>query len=155
MPVAVAHNADAEGRAAVAAALDWAQVHDTTLLVLHVQDTGRDGASGTPADAAEVTAVAKDVEDVIGERGGPTAPQWKVVSTTSASEVPSALLRLCAEHDAEVLVIGSRRRSEVGKFFLGGTTQRILLDSPIPVLVVKGPEALSRPFVVAARATVD
>lgn len=138
MPVAVAHNAAAEGRAAVAAALDWAQVHGTTLLVLHVQDTGRDGASGTRADAAEVTAVTRDVEELIREPGGQTPPDWRVVSTTSAGEVPTALLGLCAEHGAEVLVLGSRRRSEVGKFFMGGKTQRILLDSPIPVLVVKG-----------------
>lgn len=138
MPVAVAHNAAAEGHAAVAAALSWAQVHDTNLLVLHVQETGRGGASGTPADAAEVTAVAKDVEEVIRESGTQTPPQWQVASTTSAGEVPAALLGLCAEHGAKILVLGSRRRTEVGKFFMGGKTQRILLDSPIPVLVVKG-----------------
>lgn len=138
MPVAVAHNAAAEGRAAVVAALEWARVHETSLLVLHVQDTGRGGASGTPADAAEVTAVRKDVESVVAELGGQTPPEWRVVSTTSPSEVPAAILALCAEHGADTLVLGSRRRSEVGKFLMGGATQRILLDSPIPVLVVKG-----------------
>lgn len=138
MPVAVAHNAAAEGRAAVAAGLDWARVHDTTLLVLHVQDTGRGGASGTPADAAEVTAVRKEVEAVVAEVGGENPPEWSVVSTTSPSEVPSAILALCAEHGADTLVLGSRRRTEVGKFLMGGKTQRILLDSPLPVLVVKG-----------------
>lgn len=138
MPVAVAHKATAEGRAAVVAALDWARVHDTTLLVLHVQDTGRGGASGGRADAAEVTAVTRDVETVIAEHGGDTPPQWQVVATTSPSEVPSAILALCAEHGADLLVMGSRRRTEVGKFLMGGKTQRILLDSPIPVLVVKG-----------------
>jgi nucleotide-binding universal stress UspA family protein len=39
---------------------------------------------------------------------------------------------------ADLLVIGARRRSPVGKAFLGSVTQEILLDASIPVLVVKG-----------------
>ena len=37
------------------------------------------------------------------------------------------------------LVIGARRRSPVGKAFLGSVTQDILLDADVPVLVVKSP----------------
>ena len=38
---------------------------------------------------------------------------------------------------ADLLVIGARRRSPVGKAFLGSVTQEVLLDSAVPVLVVK------------------
>lgn len=36
------------------------------------------------------------------------------------------------------LVIGMRRRSRVGKMLIGSVSQRLLLDSPVPVLAVKG-----------------
>lgn len=50
-----------------------------------------------------------------------------------------ALVDLVADVGAGMLVIGSKRRSAVGKFLMGSTVQRVLLDSPVPVLVVKAP----------------
>ena len=41
--------------------------------------------------------------------------------------------------DTELLVIGARRRSPVGKLFLGSVTQNIILHADVPVLVVKAP----------------
>jgi nucleotide-binding universal stress UspA family protein len=41
------------------------------------------------------------------------------------------------EVGAELIVIGMRRRSAVGKLLLGSTAQRILLDARCPVLAVK------------------
>ena len=39
----------------------------------------------------------------------------------------------------DLLVIGARRRSPMGKAFLGSVTQNLLLDVDVPVLVVKSP----------------
>lgn len=39
--------------------------------------------------------------------------------------------------DVDRLVIGMRRRSRVGKMLIGSVSQRLLLDSPVPVLAVK------------------
>jgi nucleotide-binding universal stress UspA family protein len=41
------------------------------------------------------------------------------------------------EYGARRLVIGVKRRSPVGKAILGSVSQRLLLESPIPVLAVK------------------
>lgn len=131
MPVAVAHDATPEGRAAVAEALKWAQVHDTSVIVLHVVEAKSDDAAAQEASTVQeqVTAVADGL--------GPDAPTWEVRTAPAARGVAPTLLEMLSQSGAETVVVGSRRRTEVGKFLMGGTVQRVLLDSPVPVLVVK------------------
>jgi nucleotide-binding universal stress UspA family protein len=47
------------------------------------------------------------------------------------------VLEAAREHRAELVVIGLRRRTAVGKLILGSTAQRILLQAEVPVLAVK------------------
>ena len=136
MPVAVAFDARPRGRRAILAAMEWARVHETSVLVLHVQDTGVTGTAGLPADDASVRAVEEQVEAIAADLTG-SVPEWQVVSLTSAGDVASALLEMVTTHDATLLVVGSKKRSELGKYLAGRTVQRVLLDSPVPVLLVK------------------
>lgn len=48
-----------------------------------------------------------------------------------------SLLELADQVGASLLVLGSRRRTPIGKLILGSTVQQVLLKSLIPVLVVK------------------
>ncbi|HET8981968.1 MAG TPA: universal stress protein, partial [Pedococcus sp.] len=50
------------------------------------------------------------------------------------------LVNVAAEVNADIIVIGLRRRSPVGKLILGSNAQRVLLDAPCPVLAVKAGE---------------
>ncbi|GAA1475792.1 universal stress protein [Nocardioides aestuarii] len=47
------------------------------------------------------------------------------------------LIGIAEDAEAELIVIGLRRRSPVGKLILGSNAQRILLDAKCPVLAVK------------------
>ena len=51
-----------------------------------------------------------------------------------------AVLDEIAARKATRLVIGVKRRRPVGKAILGSLSQRLLLNSPVPVLAVKLPE---------------
>lgn len=55
----------------------------------------------------------------------------------TGAEGPDALIEASHAADAEMLVIGIRKRSQVGKLLLGSDAQRILLDASCPVLAVK------------------
>jgi nucleotide-binding universal stress UspA family protein len=54
-------------------------------------------------------------------------------------DVAEGLSDVVAETSAELLVIGLRRRSPVGKLLMGSAAQRILLDVGCPILAVKAP----------------
>lgn len=48
-----------------------------------------------------------------------------------------AVIDVAAERGADLVVIGMRRRSRVGKLLLGSITQRVLLTVDCPVIAVK------------------
>ncbi len=52
-------------------------------------------------------------------------------------DLSDTIVDLIDRLDAQLVVIGLRHRSPVGKLLMGSDAQRILLDSPVPVLAVK------------------
>ena len=52
-------------------------------------------------------------------------------------DVAEAMLRVVQDTQAQVLVIGLRHRTPVGKMVMGSVAQQVLLDAPCAVLAVK------------------
>jgi len=58
--------------------------------------------------------------------------------TLAPARLPPAdgILDLAEEHDADHIVMGSRKRSPTGKVIFGSVSQQVLLESPVPVTIV-------------------
>jgi len=130
MTVAVAHQVSPTSRKALREAATAAQYRGADLAVLHVTDTALD------ADNTEAyrLGVSDEIERVL----GPDLPVgWKLHLRTVGGDVGEQIVELVDEIGAELLVIGARRRSPVGKALLGSVAQTIILQVNVPVLVVK------------------
>jgi nucleotide-binding universal stress UspA family protein len=57
-----------------------------------------------------------------------------LVSTQSPGE---QIVNFAESIHANEIIVGSKKRSKVGKFVLGSTTQFVVLNAPCPVVVVK------------------
>lgn len=117
-----------EGVAAFERAKDEAVLRGATLVVVN---TGESGNYAKPsfAKAEDLEAIDKELT----EAGLP----HEVLQPTSGLAAAEEILRVVAERDTDLLVIGLRRRSPVGKLFMGSTAQQVLLDAPCAVLAVK------------------
>jgi nucleotide-binding universal stress UspA family protein/ABC-type dipeptide/oligopeptide/nickel transport system ATPase subunit len=132
MSVAVAHQGSPASSLPLQEGALEALRRGTELAVLHVVDT-------LDLDKTEAlrAGVADEVRRILTAAGHDVA--WTLHPATGEGNVAETVLRLAGEAGAEVLVIGARRRSPVGKFLLGSVTQTIILDADVPVLVVKDP----------------
>jgi nucleotide-binding universal stress UspA family protein len=130
MTIVVGYTADRFGEAAVRHGIAEAKWRDTGLLVVNST------AGDSYVDAA--FAQSKDVsglEAQLADCGVPYEVQQPV-----GVYAADALLSLMEREDTELLVIGLRHRSPVGKLLLGSVSQQVLLECPKPVLAVKPDE---------------
>ncbi|MGO1310917.1 MAG: universal stress protein, partial [Brevibacterium aurantiacum] len=61
----------------------------------------------------------------------------RVLTRGSEYDPAEQILDAAAEVGAELIVLGTRKRTPVGKFLLGSTIQRVILEAVCPVLCVK------------------
>jgi nucleotide-binding universal stress UspA family protein len=117
-----------EGHAALDRAIEEARLRGARLVVLNVSrgDALVDSrfASSSDWDAVKAKLDASGVEH-------------EVAQTVEARDPADQLLRVAEETNAELIVIGLRRRTPVGKLIMGSAAQTVLLDADAPVLAVK------------------
>jgi nucleotide-binding universal stress UspA family protein len=119
-----------EGEAALRKAVEEAKLRNATLVVVNSHRGGTDFDVDASAQAErEMDAVRK----VLDESGVP----YDVRQLVRGFEPAEDLISIAEANAAELIVIGLRRRSPVGKLILGSNAQRVLLDAHCPVLAVK------------------
>jgi len=120
-----------EGVAAFVRAKDEAVLRGSRLVVVNTGQNG-DFASPSFATAQDVDAIATELAE--------TGLDYDVVQPTAGLPAAEEILRLVEQEGADLIVIGLRHRSPVGKLLLGSTSQQVLLDAPCAVLAVKAPK---------------
>ena len=136
MSVAVAHHTRSSSGLALAEGARQAAYRGTDLVVIHVVDS-------LDNDIAEANKAG--ISDAVRERPRRRPAladlRWDVRLVAGGREIAAgvggAARRRARSSTPTLLVIGARRRSPMGKAFLGSVAQNVILDADVPVLVVK------------------
>lgn len=127
--VVVGYIASAEGDAAVGQGIAEAKLRGCSLVVVY-SDQG-EKVDSAPATDRETSL--EHVHERLRDSGVPHDVRHILRSKDPVGDV----LEAADEAEADLIVIGIRRRSPVGKLVLGSHSQSILLEANIPVLAVK------------------
>ncbi len=119
-----------EGRAALQRAITETRLRDGELLVVHSMRGGeRDELENVLTYREEF----EQLEKQLNEEG----IRYRLVEYARGNAPSEDLLQASEDEDADLIVIGIRRRSPVGKLILGSNAQDILLHADCAVLAVK------------------
>jgi nucleotide-binding universal stress UspA family protein len=118
----------AEGRAALARAIEEARLREAKLVVVR-STHGRESDEDVVTYQEELS----EVDRQLTQAGIPHSVHYLARGNSPSED----LVEVASEEKAEMIVIGLRRRSPVGKALLGSNAQGILLDADCPVLAVK------------------
>lgn len=130
MTIVVGFVSTKEGRAALSRAVEEARLRQSKLVVINSNRGGRDYDDDT-SQTAEA-----ELQRVTDELSG-DGLELEVRQLVRGNEPAEDLIAVANDTDADLIVIGLRRRTPVGKLILGSNAQRILLDAPCAVLAVK------------------
>jgi nucleotide-binding universal stress UspA family protein len=122
-----------EGRAALALGAQEAKARSASVVVVNSHRGGREFDRD---DAMESEAQLDEVRQELQAAG----VEHEIRQLVRGMDPAEDLINVAQEVSADLIVIGLRRRSPVGKLILGSNAQRILLDAPCPVLAVKAAE---------------
>ena len=131
MTIVVGFVATKEGRAALNRAIDEARSRGSRLVVV----SSNRGARDFDPEAARIAE--EELEQMTADLRA-SGTEVEIRQLVRGNDPAEDLIAAADETGADLIVIGLRRRTPVGKLILGSNAQRILLDAPCAVLAVKG-----------------
>ena len=132
MPIVVGLVPTPEGRTALEQAAEAAVKEGTSLVAVRSVRPGRE-------QDAEELAELEAVHGRVRERLAAAGLGHEVREVPDSVDAADDLITAVEDTGAQLVVIGLRRRTPVGKLILGASAQRVLLDAPCAVLAVKAP----------------
>ena len=127
MTILLAYIPTPEGNAALAAALGEATRRGSSVVLVSV----------LRPDAIDMPISAEQALDAVVAKFGDAGIPVEVRQLPQGTDPAEAVLSVAAEVSPDMVILGLRRRSSIGKLILGSTAQRILLGVDAPVLAVK------------------
>lgn len=128
MTILIGYLPTPEGEAALNAGIAEGRLRNEDIVILNSP------RKGAPVDAA--LASAEQVAALV-ERAREAGVAAMIRQPGHTDDLTDEFIDIAEEVGASLIVIGLRRRSQVGKFILGSHAQRILLQADRPVLAVK------------------
>lgn len=119
-----------EGRAALDRAITEATLRDGELLVVH-------SMRGGERDELDQVLSYREEYQALEARLRTSGVKHRLIEYARGNAPAEDLLQASKEEQADMIVIGVRRRSPVGKLILGSNAQDILLHADCAVLAVK------------------
>lgn len=128
MTILVGYLKTPEGQAALDAGIELARKDGKELLVVNASRE-IDRSDSHRLGEGETSSVREYLEK--------SGVAGQVLNLASEFDPAEQILNTSAEVGAELIVLGTRKRTPVGKFLLGSTVQRVILEAECPVLCVK------------------
>jgi len=130
MRIAVGFLRSAEGQAAFDRAIDETRMRGGTLIVVH-------SMRGGERDELETVRAYNDAFEQAEKRLDDEGIDYAVKRFARGASPSDDVLQCAEDEDVDLIVIGIRRRSPVGKLLLGSNAQDVILKANCPVLAVK------------------
>lgn len=134
MTIVVGYVKTDEGHAALERGIEEAKLRGARLVVVH-------SLRGGERDEGEVVIAYREELEEIRRRLLAEQVDGEAREYVRGQDPDEDVLETAREEGAELIVIGLRRRSPVGKLVLGSNSQHILLHADCPVLAVKADQA--------------
>lgn len=131
--ILLAYVPSATSEAALTYAVQEATRRDASLLVL---------ASERAPDPRKARGVTD--QRPLEERLAETGLEFELRTVPKRDDPADDILDAIEEDGVILVVLGIRRRTPIGKILLGSTSQRVAIESPVPVVLVK-PEGFVAP----------
>jgi nucleotide-binding universal stress UspA family protein len=128
--IVVGYTLSERGDAALDAGILQARLRDAELLVMH---SSRGGDAEREEDVAAYAAAGDRIEKRLKSEGLRFRLGEHVVGNSPAEDI----IALARSEDADLIVIGLRSRTLVGKMIMGSVAQDVLMNAPCPVLAVR------------------
>lgn len=128
MPIVVGYIPSPAGHSALTSAIEEARLRGSRLVVINAS-RGDALVDRRHSSAEDWQSVRQELSD--------SGVDHEVLQQVEAKDPAEQILDVARQTNAELIVVGLRRRSPVGKLIMGSQAQQILLEADCPVLAVK------------------